>query len=57
MKDIIFPKTIKSTRKVEITYGNNWLTGFKFFDIKNTLIYEVGDTTKKKKEILIGADE
>ncbi len=58
MQDFMMPETCKQTRKVEVyCYGTNYLEGFKFFDINNTLFFEVGDTSGTKMSVLIAADE
>ncbi len=52
------PETCKQTRKVLVCCnGTNNLEGFKFFDINNTLLFEVGDTSGTKMSVLIAADE
>ena len=45
MKDYMIPETCKHTRKVEVYYDdeNKYVTGFKFFDINNTLLFEIGN--------------
>ena len=44
MQDFMMPETCKQTRKVEVyCYGTNHVYGFKFFDINNTLLFDVGD--------------
>ena len=50
------PETCKQTRKVEV-YNGAHLHGFKFFDINNTLLFEVGITSGTKSTVLIAADE
>jgi hypothetical protein len=56
MKDFIMPETIKQTRKVEI-YCSSTADGFKFFDDKNTLLFEVGDISSRMTPVLIFSDE
>jgi len=52
--EILFPETIKQTRKVELfCYGKSYLQGFKFFDGDDTLICEVGKTLSNKREFSI----
>ena len=50
------PETCKQTRKVEV-YNGAHLHGFKFFDINNTLLFEVGITSYDMTPVLIAADE
>jgi hypothetical protein len=60
MQDFMMPETCKQTRKVEVyCYGTSHLRGFKFFDINNTLLFEVGDTDASytMTPVLIAADE
>ncbi len=60
MQDFMMPETCKQTRKVEVyCYGTTHLSGFKFFDINNTLLFEVGytDASRTMTPVLIAADE
>ncbi len=58
MQDYMMPETCKQTRKVEVyCYGTSYLEGFKFFDINNTLLFEVGITDGTMTPVLIAADE
>ena len=44
MKEYMMPETIKQTRKVVVyCFEKSFLTGFKFFNGNNTLIFEVGN--------------
>ncbi len=58
MKDFMMPETCKQTRKVEVyCNGTSYVWGFKFFDINNTLLFEVGNTNNTMTPVLIAADE
>ena len=58
MQDYMMPETCKQTRKVEVyCCGTVYLEGFKFFDINNTLLFEVGYTSRTMTPVLIAADE
>jgi hypothetical protein len=58
MQDFMMPETCKQTRKVEVyCYFTHCLWGFKFFDINNTELFEVGDTSGTMTPVLIAADE
>ena len=58
MQDFMMPETCKQTRKVEV-YNGAHLHGFKFFDINNTFLFEVGNTDASCDitPVLIVADE
>ena len=53
------PETCKHTRKVEVYYGTDCVTGFKFFDINNTLLFEIGGiySHHTMTPVMIAADE
>ncbi len=58
MQDFMMPETCKQTRKVEVYCDGTYLVcGFKFFDINNTLLFEVGYTDCTMTPVLIAADE
>ncbi len=60
VQDFMMPETCKQTRKVEVyCYGTIHLEGFKFFDINNTLLFEVGNSYSSytMTPVLIAADE
>ncbi len=58
MQDFMMPETCKQTRKVEVyCNGNDYVWGFKFFDINNTLLFQVGCTNGNMTPVLIAADE
>ena len=57
MQDFMMPETCKQTRKVEVYCNCIHLCGFKFFDINNTLLFEVGLTAGTMTPVLIAADE
>ena len=55
----MMPQGIHSQiRKVEIYHNGRCILGFKFFDKKNTFLFEIGDTTNKlMTEVVIEENE
>ena len=56
MAELIMPESIKQTRKIEI-YSQVCLSGFKFFDCNNTMIFQVGNLDGNLTTVEIRKDE
>lgn len=56
MQDYMMPETCRLTRKVEIYYSG-YLTGLKFFDENDLLLFQVGALSGQQTQVLVGADE
>ena len=54
--ELIMPESIKQTTRIEIYY-RDCLSGFNFFDCKNTLIFQVGSFDGHSTTVEIRKDE